>query len=150
MGAQAHTNNDGICIFIKFTLFVYAEISVLFKKEKYTHFHIIKLVWRYQCSTFFPVNQYKRKIPKIPCFSEFSPSARQIAPRHREERALCAASARKFRRIHRIAGKGIGAGIRHGEVHLRRLGGAKILIGAGILDFVEGIPEHLVVGFLPV
>ena len=59
-------------------------------------------------------------------------------------------SARKLRGIYRIAGKGIGAGIRHRKVHSRGLGGAEILIGAGILHLIKGIPEHLIVGFLPV
>jgi len=34
MGAKAHTNKDGICIFIKFTLFEYAEIGTFIPKTK--------------------------------------------------------------------------------------------------------------------
>lgn len=49
-----------------------------------------------------------------------------------------------------IACKGIGARIRHREVHLHRFGNTKILIGAGILHLVERIPEHLVVSFLEI
>ena len=56
----------------------------------------------------------------------------------------------KLRRIHRIPCKGIGAGIGQGEIHLCSLGCSKILIGAGILHLIERIPEHLVMGFLPV
>ena len=56
----------------------------------------------------------------------------------------------KLGRIHRIPCKGIRARIGEGEIHLCRLGGAKILIGAGVLYCVKGIAEHLVVGFLPV
>ena len=56
----------------------------------------------------------------------------------------------KLRRIHRIPCKGIRTGIRQGEIHFCCLGGAKILVGTGILHLVKGIPEHLIVGFLPV
>ena len=56
----------------------------------------------------------------------------------------------KFRRRYISACKGIRAWIGHGKIHLCRLGGAKVLVGAALLHLVEGIPEHLVVGFLPV
>jgi hypothetical protein len=41
MGARTHTNNDGICVFIKFTLFLYAEISVLSLKENTPFFTLL-------------------------------------------------------------------------------------------------------------
>ena len=41
-------------------------------------------------------------------------------------------------------------GIRHREIHLRRLGRAEIAVGAGFLHLVEGIAEHLIVRLLAV
>ena len=37
MGAKAHTNKDGICIFIKFTLLVYAETGAFIRKKEKMH-----------------------------------------------------------------------------------------------------------------
>ena len=59
-------------------------------------------------------------------------------------------SFRKFGGVHIVPSESVGAGIGHGEVHLRRLSRAKVPIGAGVLHFVERVPEHLVVGLLPV
>ena len=53
-------------------------------------------------------------------------------------------------RFYVLSGKGIRARIRHRKIHAGGLGGTEILIGTGILHLVEGIPEHLVVGLLPV
>ena len=54
MDAQAHTNNDGICIFIKFALFVYAKIGTFIPKKKNApNFTSIKLVWHNHCNTSF-------------------------------------------------------------------------------------------------
>ena len=55
----------------------------------------------------------------------------------------------ELRWIHRIPCKSIGAGIKQRKVHFRCLGGAEILVGAGILHLIKCIPEHLVMGFLP-
>ena len=52
--------------------------------------------------------------------------------------------------LHILAGKGVGAGVGHGKIHLRGFGGAEIPVGAGILHLVEGIPEHLVMSLLTV
>ena len=46
MGEKVHTKKDGICIFIKFTLFVYAEINaVILGKNDAPNFKVIRLVW---------------------------------------------------------------------------------------------------------
>ena len=45
MGISAHINTDGICIFIKFTVLFYDEISLLSQKENKPNFTCIKLVW---------------------------------------------------------------------------------------------------------
>ena len=69
MDANAYTNNDRICIFIKFALFVYAKIGTfILQKKNAPNFTSIKLVWRNQFITFPYENQ--EKLPKIafyPC-----------------------------------------------------------------------------------
>ena len=77
------------------------------------------------------------------------PTQRQPTIRNEQIKAI-PLSIGKLGRIHRILCKGIGTRVRQREVHLRRLGGAKILIGAGVLHLIKGIPEHLVMGFFPV
>ena len=47
-------------------------------------------------------------------------------------------------------GECVGAGIRHGEIHLCGFGGAEITVRAGILHLVKGIAEHLIVSFLTI
>ena len=59
-------------------------------------------------------------------------------------------SFRKFGGVHIVPSESVGAGIRHGKIHLRRFRRAKVPIGAGVLHFVERVPEHLVVGLLPI
>ena len=54
------------------------------------------------------------------------------------------------RRIDRLSRKGIGARIGQRKIHFGCFCGSEILIGTGILNLVKGIPEHLVVGLLPV
>ena len=56
----------------------------------------------------------------------------------------------KCRRVSLACCKSIRSGIGHGEIHFRRLGGAEVAIRAGILHFVEGIAEHLIMRFLAV
>ena len=58
MDAEAYTNKDGICIFIKFTLFVYAKTSTfILKKKNAPIFTSIKLVWPNHFSMFEYGNQ---------------------------------------------------------------------------------------------
>ena len=52
--------------------------------------------------------------------------------------------------LHLVPSKGVGTGVGEGKIGLRRPGGAEVPVGPAVLDLVEGVPEHLVVGLLPV
>ena len=53
MGASAHINHEGICIFIKFAWFMYAEISVFPESENTHSSTFIELVCHNQYKVFY-------------------------------------------------------------------------------------------------
>ena len=75
---------------------------------------------------------------------------RPLRPFLRSWRERRAALLRKRRGLHLVPGKGVGAGVGEGKIGFRGLCGAEVLVGPAVLDLVEGVPEHLVVGLLPV